>query len=110
MVGLSSPYERGSCLQAEGSRRINTKLAAKELAPMRDLIPDICDGTKLIQVSLFNAPYDLLCSSSHFILYFLGFLYQLLVSSHSIARSREPVLIRDISLLNEGNHVRYVTW
>ncbi|KAG7571306.1 hypothetical protein FFLO_00818 [Filobasidium floriforme] len=29
---------------------INTKLAAKELAPMRDLIPDICDGTKLIQM------------------------------------------------------------
>jgi hypothetical protein len=61
MVGLSSPYQRGLCLHAEGSRRINTKLAAKELTPMRDLIPDICDGTKLIQVSFFIAPYDLLC-------------------------------------------------
>lgn len=33
--------------------RINTKLTAKDLTPMRDLIPDICDGTKLIQVSVF---------------------------------------------------------
>lgn len=59
MVGLSSPYQRRLCLHAEGSRRINTKLAAKELAPMRDLIPDICDGTKLIQVSFFHRPVRL---------------------------------------------------
>lgn len=109
MVGLSSSYRWGSCLHAEGLRRINTKLAAKELAPMRDLIPDICDGTKLIQVSFSVAPYDLLCWSSHFIGHHLDSPFvQLLVSRPSNITSPAPVLIHDISLRYEGNHVRYV--
>lgn len=54
--------------------RINTKLSAKDIAPMRDLIPEFCDGIKLIQVRLWCSAQgpDLLANGQTFPNHFLA--------------------------------------